>query len=309
MRRRRLLVLLALALCAAPAAAQEVPFLSGRVVDEAELLPPEVEARLDAKLAALEKEKGSQVAVLTVESLEGEPIEDYSMRVVETWKLGREKVDDGVLLLVAEQDRQMRIEVGYGLEGALTDLESRQILDQILRPAFRRGDYAGGIEAGVDAIAASVRGEPLPAPEVDMAEGLEGSPWYARVFIGFVFCIVIGIFSLSALAAPDGCGAWGLYVFLMPFYFAFPTGIFDTPIAGLVAWLAWTIGYPLLRRLRKTPRGKRFWTDTMGPGGSAGGWFNFPMGGGGGRGGGWSGGGGFSGGGGGFGGGGASSGW
>ncbi|MGH9361472.1 MAG: TPM domain-containing protein, partial [Thermoanaerobaculia bacterium] len=261
--------------------------------------------RLDAKLAALEKEKGAQMAVLTVESLEGEVLEDYAMRVVETWKLGREKVDDGVLLLIAEQDRKMRLEVGYGLEGALTDLESRQILDQIIRPAFRRGDFAGGIEAGVDAIAASVRGEPLPQPEVEMAEGLEGAPWYARLFIGFVFCIVVGVFSLSALAG-EGCGAWGLYVFLMPFYFAFPTGIFDTPIAGLVAWLAWAIGYPLLRRWRKTEPGKRFWTETMGPTGRGGRWFTFPSGGGGG----WSGGGGgFSGGGGGFGGGGASSGW
>ncbi|HEX5761064.1 MAG TPA: YgcG family protein, partial [Thermoanaerobaculia bacterium] len=190
--------------------------------------------------------------------------------------------------------------------------ESRRILDEIVRPAFRRGDYAGGIEAGVGAIAAAVRGEPLPEPKVETAEGLEGAPWYARVLIAFVFCLVVGVFSLSALAA-DGCGAWGLYAFLMPFYFAFPTGIFDTPIAGLAAWLGWTIGFPLLRALGRTPRGKRFWTDSMGPQGRPGRWFALGgpgAGGGGWR---WGGGGGgfggFSGGGGGFGGGGASSGW
>jgi uncharacterized protein len=147
---------LSLALLAAslalPAGALEVPFLSGRVVDLADMLPPDAEARVQAKLQAFEEKTGTQVAVLTVASLEGDSLEDFSMRVVETWKLGRAEADDGALLLIAKNDRKMRIEVGYGLEAKLTDLVSGRILDNLVRPKFRGGDFAGGVETGVDAI-------------------------------------------------------------------------------------------------------------------------------------------------------------
>lgn len=153
------------ALLVAPLAAQrDVPFLAGRVVDEAGIVPPDVAARIDARLAAFEAETGNQVAVLTVGSLEGDPIEDFSLRVAETWKLGRAGVDDGVLFVVARDDRRMRIEVGYGLEAELTDLEAGRILDEIVAPRFRKGDFGGGVEAGVETIVASLQGAELPAP-------------------------------------------------------------------------------------------------------------------------------------------------
>ena len=145
-------------------AALEVPYLTGRVNDLAGLLDADARARLEQTLAAFEQETGSQVTVLTVSSLEGDPIEDFSIRVVDTWKLGREGVDDGALLLIAKSERRLRIEVGYGLEGALTDAQSRRILDRVITPRFRAGDFAGGIEAGVDSMLAVIRGEELPAP-------------------------------------------------------------------------------------------------------------------------------------------------
>lgn len=310
--RRRLaraLLLATVLLLAAPAGADKpVPFLSGRVVDEADLLPPEAEARLDATLAELERTAGAQVAVLTVESLEGEVLEDYSLRVAETWKLGRRGKDDGVLVLVAEQDRKMRIEVGYGLEGVLTDLESRAIMDNVMRPAFRAGDFPGGIEKAVDSIGAAIRGEPLPEAPPGEEPGLEDAPWFMRAFFGFMFLVVVGTFSLAAVSA-EGCHSWGLWLFLMPFFGGFPMVIFGTPWAGLVAVLAWAIGFPLVKRWHKTPGGKRFWEEQVTGSGGLGRWISV---GGGGGGGGFrfgGGGGGFSGGGGGFGGGGSSGSW
>ena len=285
----------AVVLLASPLAAREVPFLSGRIVDEAELVPPEIEARLTLRLEALEKETGAQVAVLTVESLEGEALEDFSLRVVETWKLGRAEADDGVLFLVARDDRKMRIEVGYGLEPVLTDLESGRILDELVRPRFRDGDFAGGIETGLDAIQGSIRGEELPAPP---AGGSDGNALTAKVVMMVLFVVVVGTFSLIALFT-KGCQTWFLYVFLMPFWAAFPSVIH--PRVGLTAFLLWAIGFPLLKRfLTVSPRGKRFLESHPG-------WTTFASSGRGG--GGWSSGGGFSGGGGSFGGGGASSGW
>ncbi len=141
----RLSIVLLLVATAAPTL--EVPFLSGRVNDYAELIPPETEERIAAKLEAFEGSTGAQLAVLTVPSLGDEVLEEYSLRVAETWGLGREEQDDGVLLLVARDDRKMRIEVGYGLEARLTDAQCGRILRNVLRPAFREGDFGGGIEA------------------------------------------------------------------------------------------------------------------------------------------------------------------
>ncbi|MGH8203627.1 MAG: TPM domain-containing protein, partial [Steroidobacteraceae bacterium] len=128
---------------------------------------------LEQKLAAFEARKGAQIAVLLVPTTEPEAIEQYSIRVVDAWKLGREEPDDGALLLVAMQDRALRIEVGRGLEGALTDLVSNRIIDETITPRFREGDFAGGIAAGVDRMIAVVDGEPLPEPE-EHWEGPQG---------------------------------------------------------------------------------------------------------------------------------------
>jgi uncharacterized protein len=146
-----------------PAAALEVPYLSGRVVDLAELIPPATEQELGTRLETLERETGAQVVVLTIPTLEDEPLEDYAVRVAETWSLGREGVDDGVLLLVAQQERGLRLEVGYGLEAKLPDITGKRILDERVVPRFRDGDFPGGIAAGIAAVEIAVRGgDPLP---------------------------------------------------------------------------------------------------------------------------------------------------
>lgn len=142
-----------------------VPPLSGRVVDRTMTLSQSEQAALDATLRAFEARKGSQVAVLIVPTTAPESIEQFSIRVAEAWKIGRRKVDDGAILVIAKDDRKLRIEVGYGLEGALTDVTSKRIIDQIITPKFRTGDFAGGITAGTDAILKVIDGEPLPAPE------------------------------------------------------------------------------------------------------------------------------------------------
>ncbi|HEY9420576.1 MAG TPA: TPM domain-containing protein, partial [Thermoanaerobaculia bacterium] len=149
-------------------AAKEVPFLAGRVNDQANLLSPEQRQRIEQKLAGLEQRTTHQVVVLTVDSLEGDPIEDYANRVAETWKLGTAEKDNGALLLVASGDRKMRIEVGYGLEPDLTDLQTNVIQNDVIIPYFRRGDFGGGIEAGVDAMIGAIQGDEVapaaPAP-------------------------------------------------------------------------------------------------------------------------------------------------
>ncbi len=141
-----------------------VPPLSGRVVDQTGTLSSDDIASLTQTLKALELRKGSQIAVLIVPTTEPESIEQYSLRVAEAWKIGRKKIDDGALLVVAKNDRHLRIEVGYGLEGALTDVTSKRIIDEVITPKFRSGDFAGGISAGVNRMIGVIDGEKLPAP-------------------------------------------------------------------------------------------------------------------------------------------------
>ena len=142
-----------------------VPQLTGRVVDQTGTLSSSDIAQLTQKLADLQARKGSQIAVLIVPTTDGEPIEQFSLRVAEAWKIGRKKVDDGALLVVAKNDRRLRIEVGYGLEGALTDVTTKRIIDEDITPKFKGGDFAGGISAGVGRMIGLVNGEKLPAPE------------------------------------------------------------------------------------------------------------------------------------------------
>ena len=131
---------LIIGLSAAPVHALDVPALTGRVVDRADVLPPDAEQRITALLEAHERGSGQQFAVLTVPSLEDDPIEDFSIRVVEAWKLGKKGKDDGLLLLVVPKDRKVRVEVGYGLEGDVTDAVSARVIREVIQPAFRRND-------------------------------------------------------------------------------------------------------------------------------------------------------------------------
>jgi uncharacterized protein len=281
--------------------AKDVPYLSGHVNDTAGMIPGAVRDRIEATLAAFEKQTGAQVAVLTVGSLDGEVLEDYSLKVAQTWKLGRKGVDDGVLLLIAKGDRKMRIEVGYGLEGKLTDAQSRRILDDVVRPPFRNGDFGRGVEAGVEAITGTIQGKDvIPAQAPSRAKQFSSNPIGIQLMAVGIFVLVIGVFSLLALLS-KGAQSWFLYVFLMPFWAAFPLVFFGA--AGLLAILAWVIGFPIAKYwLRKTPGGKSFlathpglvaFAASGGHSGSGHGWSS----------------GGFSGGGGSFGGGGASGGW
>src|SRR3984885_13872214 len=189
--------LLALLLCWAIAALADVavPPLTGRVVDKTATLSSSDVASLDQTLKNLELRKGSQIAVLIVPTTEPEAIEQYSIRVAEAWKIGRKKVDDGALLVVAKDDRKLRIEVGYGLEGALTDATARRIIDEIITPEFRGGDFAGGISAGVDQMIRVADGEPLPPPEPHGSfAGGEG-----RFDILFNPLILFGVFVAGAV--------------------------------------------------------------------------------------------------------------
>ncbi len=159
--------ILALVMCWAVAAAADVavPPLSGRVVDQTGTLSSGDIASLTQTLKSLEARKGSQVAVLIVPTTEPETIEQYSIQVAEAWKIGRKKIDDGALLVVARNDRHLRIEVGYGLEGSLTDATTKRIIDEDITPKFKAGDFAGGITAGVNRMIRVIDGEQLPAPE------------------------------------------------------------------------------------------------------------------------------------------------
>jgi uncharacterized protein len=165
--------ILALLLCWAFAAWADVavPPLTGRVVDQTGTLSAADIAGLTQTLKAFELRKGSQIAVLIVPTTEPETIEQYSIRVAEAWKVGRKKIDDGALLVIAKDDRKLRIEVGYGLEGALTDVTARRIINEIITPKFHSGDFAGGISAGVNRIIGVIDGEPLPAPEPQQSFG------------------------------------------------------------------------------------------------------------------------------------------
>lgn len=246
---RRLLLAAALLIGATtPLAARDVPFLSGRVNDSAAIMPAEVRDRLEARLAAFEKETGAQIAVLTIDSLDGEVLEEYAHRVASTWQLGRKGKDDGALLLVAKSDRKMRIEVGYGLEGTLTDIATKRILDNVVRPRFRDGDFGGGIEAGVEAMLGTVAGKADAVPAEQPAgspAAMETAPWEVRLMVAVMFFLVVGIFSMLAVFG-KGCMSWFMYAFLMPFYLMFPMA-FAGPSGGIVFFAAWLIGFPLLK--------------------------------------------------------------
>lgn len=274
--------------------ALEVPFLSGRINDLAGMMQPDTKQRVENTLEVLETETGSQIAVLTVPSLEGDVLEDYALRVSETWQLGRRDHDDGILILIAKQERRIRIEVGYGLEGAIPDIKAKRIIDGIMQPRFREGDFDNGIEDAVSTLSALVRGEAVELP--DAGEELSrGEEIVARSIVGLISFLIIGLFSAVALFTKGG-QAWFLYFFLVPFYASFPVAVLG-PIGGLFV-VAWLIGFPILRRFTwHSPWGRNLRKTHPG-------WVTFASSGGGGF-----SSGGFSGGGGSFGGGGASGGW
>lgn len=166
-----------------------VPALVGHVTDQTGTLTPEQKSALEQTLTAFEARKGTQLAVLMVPTTAPEAIEPYALRVAEQWKLGRKKVDDGVVLVVAKDDRTVRIEVGYGLEGALSDIVSKRIISEAMVPRFKQGDFYAGLQAGTDKIMAVVDGEPLPAPQ----GGPSGADQGLRQFVPLLFIVALGV--------------------------------------------------------------------------------------------------------------------
>ena len=154
------------------AALVDIPELKSRVTDLTQTLSAVQEAQLDDKLDSFEAKKGSQITVLMVPTTQPEEIEQYSIRVVEKWKIGRKKVDDGLLLLIAKDDHKMRIEVGRGLEGAIPDLTAKRVIDEVIAPKFKQGDFYGGLDSGVDRLIGLVDGESLPAPSSPKFSGM-----------------------------------------------------------------------------------------------------------------------------------------
>ena len=265
------------------AAGLEVPRLTGHVNDQAGILSPATVQQLEASLAAFASQDSTQIVVLTIPSLAGEALEDYSLRVAEQWQIGQKGLDNGALLLIAKNDRKIRIEVGYGLEGKLTDLIAGRIIRDVIGPQFRNGNFDQGIIDGVSAIMATTKGE-FTAP-VDQTVSSSGDPEGMLVFLVFGLLIIGRIFSRrKGLAAGVG-------------------GVF-APIIGLIA-----LGPKLLILLALIPIGMIAGLLAAVAGGSSGSGRSggFSSGGFGSSSGGF--GGGFSGGGGSFGGGGASGGW
>ena len=189
---------LALLLAAAPASAQDFPQLTGRVVDSANIIPDADEAALTQKLAAVEQASSRQLVVATVPSLQGYPIEDFGYQLGRKWGIGQKGANNGIILLVAPNDKKVRIEVGYGLEPIMTDALSGDIISGQILPAFKRGDYPGGINAGADAIIAQLQAPPELAEQKALEakagqSGREddgGSP-LPLVFWGFVMLFIL----------------------------------------------------------------------------------------------------------------------
>ncbi|MBX3694153.1 MAG: YgcG family protein [Steroidobacteraceae bacterium] len=273
-------------------AEQAIPPLTARVTDTTGTLTDAQRSALEAKLEAFEREKGAQVAVLVVSTTQPEAIEQYSIRVVDAWKLGRAQPDDGVLLLVAKDDRQLRIEVGYGLEGALPDAIASRIIRETITPRFREGDYYGGIDAGLDRILGVIRGEALPPPD----ERWQGGDVASRSLDLLPVLLFAVLFFSGILRAVFGRGLGSLLTG------GAVGGIVYLVLATLGVSIAAGLGAWLLSLLLAALGGGGWSSGPRHGGWGGGGW-------GGGLGGGGFGGGGFRGGGGGFGGGGASGRW
>lgn len=163
-----------------------IPPLQQRVTDLTQTLSADQQAALESKLAQFEQQKGSQIAILLVPTTQPEAIEQYSIRVVESWKLGRKGVDDGILILVAKDDRKMRIEVGYGLEGIVPDTIANQVILDAMKPRFKQGDFYGGLDAATDQLIARISGEPLPAPKTQAGESDWGDMLPVLLFGGIL---------------------------------------------------------------------------------------------------------------------------
>ena len=260
---RWLAALLVACLTAFAHAEVPVPALKARVTDLTGTLTPGQVASLEQKLAAFEAKKGSQIAVLMLPTTQPESIEQFSIRVAEAWRIGRKGTDDGLILVVAKDDRRLRIEVGYGLEGAVPDATAKRVISEVITPRFKAGDFNGGIAAGVDRLIGLVEGEKLPPPsgnpsgtrsDEDFAEAF---PWYVTLFLvvcaGAALTTLLGRFPAALLAGVvGGVGGYLLY--------GLGIGVLIAVVASMLTFLS-----NASRGLRSGPG----WT--VGGGGSSGG--------------------------------------
>jgi uncharacterized protein len=280
------LLLLSLLLCGTAQAEVAVPALTHRITDQTSTLDAGQQQALESKLAAFETRKGSQIAVLILSTTQPETIDQFGIRVVDAWKLGRKGVDDGVLLLIAKDDHKLRIEVGYGLEGALNDATAKRIVSETISPYFKRKDFYAGIDAGLDAIIKVIDGEALPPPS-------QTRQVQTNIDIKTTFEVVFLVFFIGNIILRQWLGL-------------LPSGAVVSGVIGALVWFA-----ALSLFWAGLAAAIAFLLSLLFGSGRGGGGPSFPTGWGGGSGGGWSSGSGgdFSGGGGSFGGGGASGDW
>jgi len=238
-----------LAFAAARAQVAEVPYLTGRITDNAEILSPRTRDHVAMLIKAHEEASTNQLAVLTMPSLQGVGLEKYAARVFQTWKLGEKGKDNGVLLLVSPADRRIRIEVGSGLRAKLSDASAGRIIRDLMAPRFEEDDFDSGIAAGVHAIISSLEGneqpenvppEGLPAEDEPFFEGPDLSIT-ERILIGSFIFGIIGLFTVIGVLTP-GVG-WFLYLFLIPFWAMFPIVVVGTR-GALILLVTYLIGFP-----------------------------------------------------------------
>jgi uncharacterized protein len=239
-------LLLFLVLSSSIVSAADIPYLTGRVTDNAQTFSETTRQALTESLKAHEDRTGNQIAILTVPTINGESIEEYAADVFEAWKLGQKGKDNGILIVVVPNDRRMRIEVGYGLEGILTDGMAGQIIRSVMTPRFKNGDYDGGITDGVRAVVNVLDGGKLPETVRKISSSgkshglkLQGPdlPITERILLGAFIFGIIGLFTVIGILTP-GLG-WFLYFFLIPFWAAFPLMVLgsDTALTCLVTYV------------------------------------------------------------------------
>jgi uncharacterized protein len=234
-----------------------IPYLSGRVVDQAEILSAPARERIGDMLQAHERATGNQIAVLTINGIGAQSIEDFAVRVFEIWKLGSRENNNGVLIVVAPQEHRMRIEVGNGLEGTLTDIAADRIIRNLMTPRFREGNYDVGVEAGATAVIQILEGRQPAAADAEWAapaKPVSGfhvepapMPLAERILISLFVFGIIGLFTFIGIVTPGAMG-WFLYLFLIPFWSMFPIVIFGSH-AALIIIGTYALLYPIAKIL------------------------------------------------------------
>jgi uncharacterized protein len=234
-----------------------IPYLSGRIVDQAEILSAPARERIGNMLQAHERATGNQIAILAIDGIGAESIEDFAVRVFENWKLGSREKNNGVLIVVAPQEHRMRIEVGYGLEGTLTDVAADRIIRNLMTPRFREGNYDVGVEAGATAVIQILEGRQPAAADAEWAAPAKPAsgfhvepapmPLAERILISLFVFGIIGLFTFIGIVTPGGTG-WYLYFFLIPFWSMFPMAIFGSQAALFIIG-TYAVLYPIARIL------------------------------------------------------------